>query len=336
MTDYSHKVRELFDSQFREWKLARDNYDLLDGVIVRTVAFPGYDISVQFNPGRITSSAAKVDAGSIEARPCFLCEKNRPPEQRGVPYGEDYIFLINPFPIFRRHLTIVSRHHTPQRIAGSFGTMLSLAEALPEYLVFYNGPECGASAPDHLHFQAGNRGFLPIERDIENPELFRRVAVLASAGLSDRVAVMNSTGLSGRMTSHGDTELFLWSGYGRGIMTLRGKDRTALNSIFDRFLERFALTQPDRPEPMLNILAYHTDGQWTVHVIPRRVHRPACYFAEGNERILLSPASVDIGGVFITPREEDFSKLTASEIHTILDEVCLGEEELTNLIKDLI
>jgi len=312
MIDYSHKVRELFNGQLKEWKLARDNYEQLDRVMVRTVSFPGYDISVQFNPGRITSSAAKVDARSIEARPCFLCEKNRPPEQRGIPFGYDYIILINPFPIFRRHLTIVSNSHTPQRIRGSFGTMLSLAEALPEYVVFYNGPQCGASAPDHLHFQAGNRGFLPIESDTGNPELCYRVA------------------------SSGDTEIWLWSSYGRGIMTLKGTDRLAMSGIFDRFCERFAQIQPDRPEPMLNILAYNTDGQWTVHFIPRSVHRPACYFAEGENRILLSPASVDIGGVFITPREEDFRKISAEDIHAILGEVCLGEAELKNLTTDLI
>jgi hypothetical protein len=312
MTDYSDKVRILFDDQFREWKLARDNYQQLDGVMVRAVAFPGYDISVQFNPGRIISSAARVDSKSIEARPCFLCSNNRPPEQRGVPFGDNYIILINPFPIFRRHLTIVSLVHTPQRIEGNLGTMLELARALPEFVVFYNGPQCGASAPDHLHFQAGNRGFLPIERDLDNTDLCSQVA------------------------ESGDTELWLWKGYGRGIMTLMGRSPGALEEVFKRFHDRFALRQPDRPEPMLNILAYHTDGLWTVHVIPRRVHRPACYFAEGAERILLSPASVDLGGVFITPREEDFRKITAEDIQTILGEVCLDEEELANLTKEIL
>jgi hypothetical protein len=276
------------------------------------VAFPGYEISVQFNPGRIISSAAKVDTKSIEARPCFLCGNNRPPEQRGIPFGDSYIILINPFPIFRRHLTVVSLDHTPQRIEGNLGTMLELARALPEYVVFYNGPQCGASAPDHLHFQAGNRGFLPIERDIDNLDLSIRVA------------------------QSGGTELNLWKGYGRGIMTLKGRSPEALADIIKRFNDRFALRQPDRPEPMLNILAYHTDGQWTVHVIPRKVHRPACYFAEGAERILLSPASVDLGGVFITPREEDFRKITAEDIQTILGEVCLDEEELANLTKEIL
>jgi len=312
MTDYSYKVRELFDGQFREWKLARDNYSQLDGVMVRTVPFPGYEISVQFNPGRIISSAAKVDTKSIEARPCFLCGSNRPPEQRGVPFGDGYNILINPFPIFRRHLTVVNLAHTPQRIEGNLGTMLDLARALPEYVIFYNGPQCGASAPDHLHFQAGNRGFLPIERDLDNMDLC--IPVAESAG----------------------TELWIWKGYSRGIMTIKGHRAEALEKIFRRFFDRFAISQPDRPEPMLNILAYHTDGQWTVHVMPRKVHRPACYFAEGAERILLSPASVDLGGVFITPREEDFRKISAADIQTILGEVCLDEEELANLTKEIL
>lgn len=307
MGDYSGKVKDLFEGQFREWKLAYDNYSQLDNIRVRNVSFPGFDISVQFNPGRIISSAAKVDARSIEARPCFLCEQNRPPEQRGIPFGNGYIILINPFPIFRRHLTIVNKCHTPQRIAGNMGAMLTLAKSLPDFILFYNGPQCGASAPDHLHFQAGNRGFLHIEKDEDNASLCRRVA------------------------KSGDTEMWLWSGYGRGIMTLKGSDPVALNAAFVRFYERFAHTQPDRPEPMLNVLASHSDGRWTIHIVPRSVHRPACYFAEGENRILLSPASVDIGGVFITPREEDFMKITARDIIAILGEVCLGEEELTNL-----
>lgn len=312
MADYMHKVRDLFEGQLREWKLARDNYQQLDEVMVRTVPFPGYDISVQFNPGRIVSSAAKVDARSIGARPCFLCEHNRPMEQRGIPFGDNLIILVNPFPIFRRHLTVVSQRHTPQRITGNFGTMLNLAQALPEYVVFYNGPECGASAPDHLHFQAGNRGFLPIEKDTSNNGLCRLV------------------------TEDEETGLWLWSGYGRGIMTLRGSNPEAIESVFTRFYDRFALIQPERPEPMLNILAYVEDGRWTVHIIPRRLHRPRCYFAEGDKKILLSPASVDLGGVFITPRGEDFRKLSADDIKSILDEVCLGEDELKTLTKELL
>jgi len=305
-------VENLFESQFREWPLARDNYGQLDSVRVRKIPFPGYEIAVQFNPGRIVSSAAKVDAGSIKARPCFLCEANRPPEQRGVPFGSDYIILINPFPIFRRHLTIVNRAHTPQKIEGDFLSMLSLAEALPDYVIFYNGPQCGASAPDHLHFQAGNRGFLPIEKDAGNP------------------------GLCSTVASFGGVELSLWNSYGRGMLTLTGSDSGALNNAFASFYSRFAATQPERAEPMLNILAYSSGERRTIHIIPRRLHRPSCYFAAEPGRILLSPASVDMGGVFITPREEDYNKITAADISSIFEEVCLSDGEIKSLTEGLL
>ncbi len=312
MYDHSLLVNDLFESQFREWPLARDNYGQLDSVRVRKIPFPGYEIAVQFNPGRIVSSAAKVDAGSIKARPCFLCEENRPPEQRGVQFGSDYIILINPFPIFRRHLTIVNRAHTPQQIEGNFMSMLSLAEALPDYVIFYNGPQCGASAPDHLHFQAGNRGFLPVEKDAANPGLCTAVA------------------------SSGGIELSLWHGYGRGMLTLAGSDSRALDTAFSLFYRKFAATQPERPEPMLNMLAYHSAGRWTIQIIPRSLHRPSCYFAGEPGRILLSPASVDMGGVFITPREEDYNKITAADISSILREVCLSDGEIKSLTEGLL
>ena len=312
MDDYSQKVSDLFDNQFGEWPLAYDNYRQLEHVLVRNIAFSSYEIAVQYNPRRITSSAASVDAGSIKARPCFLCAENRPQQQRGVPYRDNYTILINPYPIFRRHLTIVDHEHQPQRIAGNFITMLGMARALPGFVVFYNGPECGASAPDHLHFQAGNRGFLPIERDMANLRLCQRQA--------------ESDGF----------ELWLWSNYGRGIITLKGSDTAVMDSFFSAFLQRFAVLQPERPEPMLNILAYSDGEGLVVHIIPRRKHRPACYFAEGDERILLSPASVDMGGVCITPREEDYTMISASDIESIYREVCLGDEEIVKLTSGLL
>ncbi len=312
MTDLSQQVERLFEQQLSEWPLAGENYSKLPSVRVRNIPFAGYQISVQYNPHRIISSAARVDARSVAERPCFLCAANRPPEQRGIPFGDDYVILVNPYPIFRRHLTIVSHSHIPQRIEGNMEAMLAMAHALPGFVIFYNGPQCGASAPDHLHFQAGNRGFLPVERDITNRSL------ITAAGHIDGV------------------ELSLWRGYNRAMLTLQGTESGSVASMFGRFSRHLALTQPDRPEPMLNILAYHDAGRWTVHIIPRKAHRPACYFAEGDQKILLSPASVDLGGVFITPREEDFNKIAADDIRKILGEVCLDEEELRSLVIQLL
>lgn len=312
MRDYSASVSQLFNEQLKEWDLARDNYRQLDNVMVRKFSYTLFDLFVQFNPGRITSSAAKVDTKSIEARPCFLCEKNRPAQQRGVQYEDDYVILVNPFPIFRKHLTIVSGSHIDQRIAPNFMTMLELAMSLPEYSVFYNGPQCGASAPDHLHFQAGNRGFMPVESDFLKKALCRRQAV------SDGI------------------ELWAWDEYRRGIMTLKGTDKEALTRAFEKFYIRFELMQPGRPEPMLNIITCYTEGNWIIHVIPRKLHRPSCFFAEGNEKIVLSPASVDMGGVLITPREEDYLKITSADINNIFDQVCLTEEEIESLTSDIL
>jgi hypothetical protein len=307
----SGQVDDLFLNQFRQWELARINYGLLDRVLSRTIDFGEFQILVQFNPERIRSSAAKVDARSIEERPCFLCSKNRPAEQKGLPAGNNLTILINPFPIFSRHLTIVSAEHTNQRILNNFSSMLDLARSLNNFVIFYNGPECGASAPDHFHFQAGNRGFLPIESDF----------------LKGRCVNL--------LTVRGGIEIFSWHGYKRGIATLRGKETDHLCAIFERFYAAFRLQQPEKPEPMLNILAYAENDVLTVHIIPRILHRPSQFFAEGEARILLSPASVDLGGVVITPREEDFNKITADDISDIFSQVCMNETVLTSLLKNI-
>jgi hypothetical protein len=303
MVKYSERVDELFSAQLREWELARVNYALLSKVKMRAIDFQGFRLFVQFNPERMRSSAAKVDTKSIESRPCFLCEKNRPPEQKGVPFGKEMTILVNPFPIFSRHLTIPFEKHIDQRITGSFGYMLELAEAIPDYVIFYNGPQCGASAPDHLHFQAGKIGFLPIEKDFDERKLVRLV--------SRRNLV----------------EIWHWKDYLRGIITLKGGSKEGIIQSFNLFFERFYLSQPDKPEPMLNILAYYKIDEWIIHLIPRKIHRPFQFFAEGEKQILLSPASVDLGGVIITPREEDFDKITASDIKDIFSQVCINENE---------
>jgi len=301
---YTEKVNELFLSQLKEWDLARQNYSQLNAVKTKNIDFGTFKIMVQFNPERMRSSAAKVDAKSVGSRPCFLCSENRPSDQRGVVFDGNMTILVNPFPIFQRHLTITSEEHKDQRILQNFGTMLLLAEAIPDFIVFYNGPECGASAPDHLHFQAGNKGFIPLEEDFLN-------------GNHTRLLSVNS-----------GVELWHWHNYIRGIVTLKGSDREALNDIFQSFYQKFSLIQNDKPEPMLNILVSHNEKGWVIHIIPRKVHRPVQFFLEGGGKILLSPASVDLGGVIITPREEDFHKITKDDIADIFSQVCLDESEL--------
>jgi ATP adenylyltransferase/5',5'''-P-1,P-4-tetraphosphate phosphorylase II len=162
----SQEAKKLLQSQLKDWELARTNYEALKNVKTREFRFDGFTIRVQFNPARIRSSAAKVDAKSIQERKCFLCPDNLPKEQEGIPFDNAYQALVNPFPIFPEHFTIPTYEHTCQRILNRYEDMLGLAESLDRYTIFYNGPECGASAPDHAHFQAGIKGFLPIEEEI--------------------------------------------------------------------------------------------------------------------------------------------------------------------------
>jgi hypothetical protein len=267
-------IKQLFEEQLSTWELAADNYKALSQVKIKTVDVNGHSYKVQFNPARITSSAAKVDARSIRERSCFLCAAHRPAVQKGISFNGRYELLVNPYPIFPRHLTIPAVEHTPQLIASRFGDMLDLAQQLNDYIVFYNGPKSGASAPDHFHFQAGNKGFLPIETDRNFPHAIR----IESDNKQEAI---------------------------------------------DRFQEIYKdlEVKPGEAEPMMNILTWYEAGQWIVCIFPRKKHRPACYHAEGETNILISPASVDMGGVFITPMEKDFQKITAGDIAAILEEI---------------
>ncbi|GHT10070.1 DUF4922 domain-containing protein [Bacteroidia bacterium] len=267
-------VQQLIAGQLSSWELAANNYKALSQVKIKAVEVDGHTYKVQFNPARIASSAANVDAKSIQERQCFLCAANRPSVQKGIFFNGRYEILVNPYPIFSRHLTIPAVEHTPQLIFSRFGDMLDLAQQLNDFTLFYNGPKCGASAPDHFHFQAGNKGFLPIENDRNLPNVVR-------------------------IESDNKQE------------------------IIDRFHQIYNTLElhPGDAEPMMNLLTWYESGHWVVCIFPRKKHRPACYFAEGDKNILISPASVDMGGVFITPLEKDFQKITAGDIASILEEI---------------
>jgi len=309
--DLSKQVNELIREQVTTWDLAAKNYTGLKKVKVKTFEFCDYHMDIQFNPERIFSSAAKVDALSIEARPCFLCQKNLPAQQHGILINDEYIVLVNPFPIFPRHLTIPGLIHTDQRILGNFGSMLGLAARLDEFVIFYNGPKCGASAPDHLHFQAGSKGFLPIEKDFTNQILCRQIRTIGNVTISH------------------------WPDYQRGIITLNSRDKKGLIDCFNLIYNKLQAIQPEEVEPMLNILAAFDHGEWIIHIFPRILHRPAQYFETGEKQIVLSPASVDMGGVLITPREEDFIKITKEDVSNIFRQVCLEPEAALKLINQL-
>lgn len=312
----TQNLAALFEEQLNSWEQAGSNYEALAKVLVKDVVVDGFPFKVQFNPARIVSSAAKVDAKSISERKCFLCKENRPAVQKGLDYinnsdtANPYTVLINPFPIFPKHLTIPLLDHTLQLISGRFDAMLNLAGELPDYTLFYNGPKCGASAPDHFHFQAGNKGFLTIEKHLEKMEgevLFRTE--------NTTVSKVNC--------------LF------KGLIALISDSPSQANDIFEKILSVLPLKEGEA-EPMVNILCwYETSGvnkdKYLTLIYLRDKHRPSHYFAEGDGNILLSPASVDLGGVLITPLEKDFHKISEIEIKEIMDEILIPES-VTNAI----
>lgn len=301
----TRQIDEFIASQIAEWPMAAGNFEALKGVKVKEVELPGWTVKVQFNPARIVSSSAKVDAKSLKERKCFLCAANRPDVQRGIDWGEKYTILINPFPIFPRHLTIPDRSHTDQLILGRIADMVRLASELDEYTVFYNGPRCGASAPDHMHFQAGNSDFLTLAPAIEDAEL-KTVATDGEATL----AMVDTLPLK--------------------VFVIDSTDPEAAERLFKRLYDALPVPEGEK-EPMMNLLCYSTAAGVRLVVIPRKRHRPSFYGTEGEGTMLLSPASVDMGGVFITPLEKDFNALDAAKIQQVLDELCLTADEINDI-----
>ncbi len=295
--NYQALAKILFRDQLESWELLRNNLEGLEHARIRKFSFDGYSINIQFNPKRIISSAARVDSESINQRKCFLCSANRPREQESVIFDNDYEILCNPYPIFKRHYTLAKLDHVPQLIENSFSTMLDLSKALPDLVVFYNGPKCGASAPDHLHFQAGNLGFLPIEQEYEGLKMQYGKTLMENHGLS--------------LTSVND-------GLRRFFM-IESAEREGINELFDIIYRQVSKGNQEE-EPMMNILSWY-DGQWRVMIFLRQNHRPRQFFAEGENNILISPAGVDYGGTMIMPMEKDFNKITLEDINDIFQQV---------------
>ena len=311
LENLSQKTKNLLENQVKEWELAKINYKGLESVKVREFLFDGFKVKVQFNSSRIISTSAKVDAKSINERKCFLCSQNLPSEQKGIGYREKYIILVNPFPIFPEHFTIPKIEHVPQRIKNSIGDILDLSKDLKErYIIFYNGPRCGASAPDHMHFQAGLKEFMPIDTEYD---LLEKKLILKLKG----------------------TQIFYSAHYLRNFISIEGSDKAEVLNAFLKIFDSIQLFDRSEEEPMMNVLASFQNESWRVIVFPRNKHRPQQYFEDGEKQILLSPASVDFGGVCITPREEDFNKITKDDIVDIFNQVSVDKEKLEKIIAQI-
>ena len=282
-----------FETQIQEWATARKNHEDLSQVWCRELASPKLPVAlrVQCNPARLVSTGAKIDKASIAARPCFLCAKNRPAEQQSLDLNEDFEWLVNPFPILPYHYTIASKEHRPQRFLDAYEAVIQATKALPEdYIVFYNGPHCGASAPDHLHLQAGIGAGIPLV------EYAKRL----DAGIKFQAL----------------------SPFGYLAYLINDAEET---DTFNRLYESLPIPEEEY-EPRMNIMAYRKGDKVCLLVIPRREHRPHCYNTEGDAKYLISPGALDMCGLIVTPRAEDYERLTAQKAADILCEVGVRTE----------
>ena len=291
-----HAVEDLFKRQLQAWPQLSKGVEGLARATTRPVRIDWFEIFIRHIPHRMASTTAGVDPESVAKRPCFLCASNLPSEEEGLPFDENFTIYCNPFPIVDRHLTIAHREHGSQRIANQFGNMLDLAAALAGYFIVYNGPECGASAPDHMHFQAGSRVLFPIEHD--------------TAELTG-VTVPN---------------------YSRNVFLLRGRGRSALIDRMDRAIDLLANTTGQRTEPMVNLAAFHEGGEWVAYLFPRRKHRPKVFH---TGELMVSPASIDLCGIFVVPLAADFERITGESIAAIFREVTLPDDQFQEVAAKL-
>jgi hypothetical protein len=303
-TDWADRVRALLNHQRRNWPRAREAFALLAAVQMRSFEVGGSTVRVQYNPGRFDNAITNVDPDHVRRRRCTLCPENRPSQQLGLPY-EDYLVVVNPAPVFSEHLTIVHKEHRPQRLGDALPVMLRVAQDLAaRYTVLYNGSGVGASAPDHLHLQLCRKGVLPIEhgssRDWPAPPLFDE----------ERLEVHRAVDSS------------------RSVLRFRCDDTGRLIQALHTLVD---ILCPDGEAAVNVVCRYDSlpDGgakSWTVLVFARSAHRPACYYAESAARMLISPGVIDMAGVVITPRREDFERVTADTLATILGEVSLNAD----------
>jgi Domain of unknown function (DUF4922) len=311
--DYSLAAEFLLKKQFDEWQQLKDGYESLESVKFKTFHFGSFKIKFQYNPKRIISSSAKIDSKSIKERKCFLCVENLPLEQKAILYKDKFLILGNPFPIFPAHLTISSVKHVSQSIEDSFIDFLHASKDLAKHFtVFYNGPKCGASAPDHLHFQAGTKYFMPIDEEFHL--LRNEFGKILSE--DDNIAICSiDDGL-------------------RKFISLESKRIDKLQSYFSKLLR--VLKGDNHEEPMINIISsYEEKAGWRVLVFLRAKHRSHHYYEQGDKNILWSPAAVDLGGVCITPLEKDFNNITKELINEVFAEIMVTPEKLHFVGKEL-
>lgn len=301
------------ENQLAKWQTARTNHEALNQIETRRFELAGNTITVQFNPARAVSTCAKVDKSSIEARKCFLCPENKPNEQDEIiiSLDEPFSLRINPYPILPGHLTISSLKHQDQVLADKTirqlpGKLISWLEEYfaSGYVLFYNGAKCGASAPDHFHFQAVKQSDVPVIQQWER--------LIETAVREKEIKTENgNTYSSFQITSYiCPIQVFICN-----------HSADILPEMINQYLESLPLHEGES-EPRYNLFAWQDKQRgFTMAYFPREEHRPACYTATGGEQLLVSPGALDMAGLLVTPRKEDFDKITESDITQIYKEV---------------
>ena len=323
-------ANDLYNMQLPLWKDVAERYAQLDKVEILEMEVDGCRLMAQHNPARIVSTGAKVDAETIKRRPCFLCDVNRPDEQISVPLLKKYHLLLNPNPILPKHFTIPLRHHLRQQIIDHYEDMMEITSQLKEMFVFYNGPYCGASAPDHMHFQAGVRGVMPLERDwneLYKPYLSRIWPISEDEYLEavKMYLVADSTGV------------FSLRGYLCPGVVIITRTPHANRLLFEKIYSSLPV-QEGHYEPMMNIVAWSEKGATDDYIrivsiiLPRAKHRPDCYFRTGEEQVMVSPGALDMGGMIITPREEDFKRMNETLAKSIIQECAMSQDDELDMI----
>lgn len=312
-----NQIDKFVKDQLSVWPLAAENYRSLKKAGSKVLSIGGLPVTVQLNPCRRISSEASLDKESINRRPCFLCPENRPAEQTNIEFegrkGRRYRVTLNPYPIFPSHLVISSFEHTPQSIWHRYQDLLDFVRENNEYLGFYNGPESGASAPDHMHFQACPQGLTPLQN---------RVDELLAAGDDKTLDYL---------TNVKEARLFHLNEYARGVFVLCGATAKSTAKLFYRLLD--CAPVPDgSSEPKMNIIAWCHEGEYRTAVIFRERHRPHNYSSSGADHLAMSPGCADLAGVYVTTREEDFDKLDAGLLSQVVREVAASEETEKEII----
>ena len=302
-------ISRFFNRQMEKWADARHRFRDLKHVETHQLSD---QLKVQWNPARIVSTGAKIDKKTLGDRPCFLCDKNRPKEQISKQIDERFLLLVNPFPILPIHFTIPARKHQPQSIYKNYGEMHRFLSLHSELMVFYNGPKCGASAPDHLHFQAGTSGILPLQANWQR--LSRNLTDIISLNDDEKIALIHD---------------FVVPAF-----VIISKSEDSDEALFQRLYKSMPV-RGDETEPMMNIIAWRKGDEYISVVFPREKHRPEAYFAEGDAQMMVSPGALDMSGLIITPREEDFRKLTEESATAILQECGVSTDKMNSIVTKL-